>query len=123
MPEVITIRGAFRFATRGALEDALWSVRLLLDDKPPLLRFRCWVTPRNTLSIDMSVPMFFEHDVGPQVCELLGKTAIAARCVVRAKERFAEGTGTRQRAPSPTWLDTSSPELDRVIDELTFSSS
>ena len=94
MREVITIRGAFRFETRDALEDALWSVRLLLDDKRPPLRFRCWVTPRNTLSIDLSVPMFFEDDIGPVVCELLGKTAVAARCVVRAKERFAEGTGS-----------------------------
>ncbi|MDQ3337928.1 MAG: hypothetical protein M4D80_22425 [Myxococcota bacterium] len=125
MHEVITIRGAFRFATRGALEDALWSVRVLLDDKPPPLRFRCWVTARNTLSVDLSVPMFVEHDVGPVVCETLAKTAIVARCVVRAKPRFAEGTGARRRTASgPTWLDLhGAPELDRVLDELISSSS
>ena len=124
MRDAITIRGAFRYTTRDALEDALWSVRLLLDDKPPPLRFRCWVTARNTLSIDLSVPMFFEHDLGPVVCELLGKTATAARCVVRAKVRFADGTGARRRAPSPTWIEPNhAPELDRVLDELTSSSS
>jgi hypothetical protein len=99
MPDVITIRGAFRFASRDALEEALWAARMLLDERPPPLRFRCWITARHTLSIDLQVPMFVEHDIAPSVCELLGATAVAARCVVRVKEkRFAEGTDSRVAA-------------------------
>lgn len=125
MPDVITIRGAFRYATRNVLEDALWAVRLLLDARPAPLRFRCWVTARNTLSIDLTVLMFAEHAVAPEVCETLGETAITARCVVRAKPRFAEGTGS-QRALSSAHGEIEGappPDLDRVLEELTSSSS
>jgi hypothetical protein len=96
MPDVITIRGAFRYVSRDALEEALWAARMLLDERPPPLRFRCWITPRHTLSIDLQVSMFVEHDIAPRVCELLGATATAARCVVRVKEKLlADGTGSR----------------------------
>ena len=110
MPEVITIRGAFRYVSRDALEEALWAARVLLDNSPPPLRFRCWITSRNTLSIDLTVPMFVDHDIAPSVCELLGKSSLAARCVVRVKARFADGTGTRRRA--------SYPQLESILDEL-----
>ena len=113
--DTITIRGAFRYHSRDALEDAMWAMRMLLDRGQVPLRFRCWITARNTLSIDLSVPMFADHDIGPRLCEVLGTTATAARCVVRAKLRFAEGTGVthvRKR---------SAPDISRVLEELTLT--
>ena len=84
--ELIWIRGAYRYADRDALDEALAELRAQMDgDVAEPLSVRCWVSGVATLRIDITVPMFSDHSFAPAWCDLLARTAIDAEYYVRPR--------------------------------------
>ena len=77
--ELIRIRATYRYMNRIVLDAALAMFRVYLDTEiadPLTLRYR--ISGASTLVLEITVPMFTDHEYVSRWCGLLDRTAIAS---------------------------------------------